>query len=195
MADTEELPTNLGDGPGDKIPIKPEKTKAKASISKGFQKAVDDEFLKDEPNLSVVRQYLEFDVSLLSVDAETGVSILHRAAASGAADIVKKALSQKSEVDPRTAYGRTPLHNAAEKNLPEIMKILINHDADINAVSIGGMSALHLSVRQNAKEAVDTLLSTPGILLELENSERKNALSLCKNDEIRKLLEEAYASD
>jgi len=166
------------------------KKKKQTNAVKGFQRVVDDELIKEEPNFDVVRHYLEFDVSLLFVDPEGGATVLHRAALAGATDIAKAALKQGCDINSKTLMGRTPLHCALENNKPTVVDLLMQRNADPNAVTLGGMTPLHTGARAGSREAIEVLIKYKECLIDIENAERQTAIMLSKDPEIRKILEE-----
>lgn len=121
-----------------------------------FFKAIDDN------SADTVRRYLT--TSVVSSDGsskvidvnrtqdETGLTALHRAAKSNAADVALVLLEAGADVMGRAGKnGDTPLHTAARMNAVDVAKLLIDWGADVNGRNKNGDTPLHAAVKGEDK--------------------------------------------
>lgn len=97
--------------------------------------------------------------------------------------------------------GYTPLTLAASINRPRCIKLLLEHGADVNALNNDGYAAIHCAARNYAMKALELLLETPNIQVNLKNGEDgKTALQIVReykntNSEIIDLLKKHGAEE
>jgi outer membrane protein assembly factor BamB len=104
-----------------------------------------------------------------AMELEKQANSLHKAAAAGDIEQVKKLVSEGANIDAKDKQGRTPLHNAAANGRMEVAELLIEKGADINAQHNSGGTPLHLAVNRGHKEMIE-LLITKGADINIKNS-------------------------
>lgn len=102
---------------------------------------------------------LRADAYLTAAKDGFGETALHRAAATGHADVAQAILSHGAAVDPVSHVGRTPLHSAAENGCLAAAKALLDHKARPGALNGDGMTPLHLAARHGHADVVRLLLA------------------------------------
>jgi uncharacterized protein len=105
-----------------------------------------------------VKELLSIDqgINLLEVD-NSGMNLLHYAAAHGSADIVKLLLDRGMTIDAQDKIGRTPVlvasvfvNCARSQDIPkfqETIRLLISRGADLNILDGFGQNLLHYAAR------------------------------------------------
>ncbi len=157
-----------------------------------YQKLLDEELKRENPDWKQVRQYMGFQVRPSPPDADTGMSIYHKAALQGVVDVMRWALANlpdPSYVNAKNKFGRSPLHFACDAGHSDIVLLLLDvGKADVNVSSLGGLTPLHVAVRQRQAECVKLLLSHGADTL-AETSERQTANMLTNDPEILAILD------
>lgn len=98
------------------------------------------------------------DVEDLNSQDEWGCTLLHKAAAAGATDMVSELLTRGAFVDAREAWEETPLHLAAQAGHEGICKLLLDHGADVDAVNSDDKATLLLAANAGHEAVVQLLL-------------------------------------
>ncbi len=149
-----------------------------------YQKLLDEELKKELPDWKQVRQYIGFQVQPSPPDADTNMSVLHKAALHGQVEVLKWVLSQPEiEVNTKNKYGRSALHFACDSGHSEIVSLLIDAKADVNSTSLGGLTPLHVAARQKHLSCIQTLFSASQLVdVHAESSERQTAVMLAHSD-------------
>ena len=100
----------------------------------------------------------------LSIVDKQGLSILHKAASTGNAEILNfilKNLNSKLSIDCCTNYDKlTALHQAAYNGQLPIVKILVNAGANVNAKSNTNTTPLHLASIKNHEKVIKYLIKS-----------------------------------
>jgi ankyrin repeat protein len=109
-------------------------------------------------NLAEVETLLNADPYLTSVRNGFGEAALHRAAATGRADLTELLLTHSAAVEPVSHVGRTPLHLAAEAGHLAVAEALLNHRAKPSPLNGDGETPLHLAARHGHVDLVRLLL-------------------------------------
>nr|XP_036585321.1 NACHT and ankyrin domain protein [Colletotrichum truncatum]KAF6795218.1 NACHT and ankyrin domain protein [Colletotrichum truncatum] len=102
---------------------------------------------------------------------ETNVSDLHIAAYYGLVELVAKAMTKHKDIDinAQTKRQETPLHWATAHRQWDFMAFLIDRGADLNMPNADKRTALHRAVMMDDKVAVEILLSSKRVNLELQD--------------------------
>ncbi|CAA6664195.1 unnamed protein product [Spirodela intermedia] len=118
-------------------------------------------------------------------------SILHHAASTGDAEVLKNALAAGADKNEEDAEGRTALHFACGYGEVKCAKILLEAGAMVNALDKNKNTALHYAAGYGRKECV-VLLVENGAAVTLQNLDGKTPIDVAKlnnQDEVLKLLE------
>jgi cytohesin len=124
---------------------------------------------------------------------QTGHASLHRAAAMGDVEAIKRILARGAEVDIRvrsnefysSEWGNTPLHLAARDGREEAVAALIEAKADVNAVNDRGVSVLHRAI---AHPKVAEMLISKGAKVDAADVRGHTPLHYCARDKDAKIV-------
>ena len=114
------------------------------------------------------------------MEPEEQANSLHKAAAAGDIEQVKKLISEGANIDAKDKQGRTPLHNAAANGRMEVAELLIEKGANVNALHNSGGTPLHVAVNGGHKEIVE-LLITKGADINVKNRAGSTPLNNAMN--------------
>ena len=109
------------------------------------------------PNLDVLKVFLENGVSVNTTGSSMGVA-LHHAAENENIEITKFLLDAGVDVNAMDRWGGTALLYSTSNPNVEVMKLLIKAGADVNEVNEYGSSPLHLAVEKNNPNGTLVLL-------------------------------------
>jgi ankyrin repeat protein/beta-lactamase regulating signal transducer with metallopeptidase domain len=90
---------------------------------------------------------------------DTAIKSLHKAAADGDLEQVKKLIAQGADINAKDSQKRTALQYASEKGHAEVARLLISHGAYVNANFAGHRTPLHYAAMTGNKRTVELLLS------------------------------------
>ena len=162
-----------------------------------YQKLLDEEAKKESPDWRQVKQFIGFGVQPSPADADTGMTLLHKAALQGQLEVVKWIVNQpEPALDGKNKYGRSALHFACDAGHAEIVTLLVEANADVNCTSLGGLTPLHVAARQNNAQCVSALFTAASkqhVNVEAETSERQTPLMLASDPTVKSLIEQ-YAN-
>lgn len=85
-------------------------------------------------------------------------TLLHCAAYSPQAEVVKYLLEQGADISARDKNGGTPLHAAADNNNPAAIVILLENGAEVDAPNNWGYTPLHYTCYDDSAQAAQALL-------------------------------------
>jgi ankyrin repeat protein len=85
-------------------------------------------------------------------------TVLHRAAAWGDQDMVRKLIAAGANIHSMTPKGTTPLHKAARAGCPDIVKILLEYGANVNLCNYKGKTALIIAARRGHTDTIMMLV-------------------------------------
>src|SRR3989338_4389561 len=86
-------------------------------------------------------------------------TLLHRASAIGASQVVKFLLEHNADVDARESDQWTPLHLAAQNGHLDVAQLLLAHNADVDARDPNQWTPLHLAAYQGHLDVAQLLLA------------------------------------
>ena len=121
---------------------------------------------------------------------DSGEIALIGASRNGYKDIVKIIIEKGANVNAKNKDGRTALMMASSEGYKEIVELLIEEGADINARDNGGWTALMRASMGGYKEIAE-LLIFKGASVKPEAKFGETAMSIAKNDEVKKTMIEA----
>lgn len=110
----------------------------------------------DDGQVERVEKEWQRNPSLMAESDNDGRSLLHRAAMTGNADMVRLLLNASLDANARDSYKKTPLHMASNG---QVVDILLARGASIAAVDSHRRSALHWAAIRGSKSAVEALLA------------------------------------
>lgn len=143
---------------------------------------------------AVIELLLKFGANLNKARSYDGTSPVYMAALKGHTDTVEFLL--KNGADPnlaRTDTGSTPLFFAAQKGFKKVVELLLQYGANPNHVRThDGATPLFMASQYGHKDIVNILLSH-NVDVNHKNDYSKTALMVCKNEEIKEILEAASA--
>merc|ERR1711923_259875 len=103
---------------------------------------------------------------------------MFHSAVGGYVDIVQMLLRYKGiKIDKSNHNGDTALMCAANEMKTDIVKLLVENNCDVNIKNSDGYTALMCAADKGDVQIVQTLLSSPTIDINLEDSKGNNALS------------------
>jgi ankyrin repeat protein len=109
--------------------------------------------------------FLENEV-FLGKDGEMSAHIVQQLAQTGAADLIRRILAAKVDVNTPDRSGRCAVHYAASKGQGIALMELLRNKADVNAQDRLGKTPLHLAVEAgNALMVKELVLATAGLEL------------------------------
>ena len=112
-----------------------------------------------EGALDRLKQAIGEDQSVLGAIDHDAWTLLHWAAAGGAAEVVAWLLEQRVDAGAKTRQDETPLHMASTPDNLEVAELLIRHGADVNAPTLDGTTPLHAAARDGAARVAHALLA------------------------------------
>ena len=133
----------------------------------------------EQDSEEIVQMLLGREEINLKEDPKLGGSALSRAVHLGHEGIVRLLLD-KDGMDISSATwsdGRTVLHITAFKGNATLTRLLLEKGIDPNAQDDKGRTPLYLAAEDAHEDVVEVLVSTPGIELELKDTESRTALS------------------
>ncbi|KAK7541482.1 ankyrin repeat-containing domain protein [Phyllosticta citricarpa] len=113
------------------------------------------------------------DILCAAVDAHSGNSVLHYAAANGHSDVIKKILTSAYAASPdaykpfvnlRNSSGNTALHWAALNGHLDAVKLLVSLGADAAVLNAAGHDAVYEAEQNDKNDVVSWLLVEGGAL-------------------------------
>ncbi len=126
------------------------------------------------------------------LDASPIAVELHRAAAGGDANAVRRRLDAGDAVDGRDSRGKTPLHEAATQGHVDVAALLLDHGADPNALAAGNMTPLHFAAMLAHPELAGLLIRR-GARNDIFNAAGLLPIHLAANDKVVRVLAEGGA--
>lgn len=100
------------------------------------------------------------EVKRVTVNKDTGETLLHRAARMGYVEVVLYCLATGNvDVNARDNAGYTPLHECCVRGHRPIAIQLLKYGADVNCVSVDGIRPIHDAVENDRLEMVRLLFS------------------------------------
>ncbi|XP_063056524.1 CARD- and ANK-domain containing inflammasome adapter protein [Engraulis encrasicolus] len=115
-----------------------------------------------EGHADAVTALLQLGKAKVEAKDMDGCTALHHAAAGGHTDAARALLSlakNKTTVDSKNTWRRTPLHAASEQGHEAMVEMLLSAGAKINATDSNKDTALHCACRVGHLSTVQTLLS------------------------------------
>ncbi|XP_028405537.1 protein piccolo-like isoform X2 [Dendronephthya gigantea] len=79
----------------------------------------------------------------LTVNRNTGETVLHKASRMGYDETVYHCIQQGSDSNAKDNAGWTPLHEACSRGHSDVVRVLVKYNADINACSNDGIRPIH----------------------------------------------------
>ena len=139
-------------------------------------------------NLPVVRALLDAGADVNQVEGG-GATAIYWAAFQGDTEIIKLLLEKGADPDIAKKDGYTPLLIAKGRGQNQAMILLLNRGADVNKADNKGRTLLHwASLTGNIKWI--NILIEKGADINQEDKKGNTAISVAKNEDIRKLLED-----
>lgn len=125
---------------------------------------------------AVVQHRLEAAYELLEAGADpndasgrSNITVLHRAADKGFADMVRLLLENKADPRIAAANGFTALHLAARTNSQECVALLLKAGAELEATDANGRTALHIAATHDSADAAQALIEAGASLTAVDN--------------------------
>ncbi|XP_046852076.1 uncharacterized protein LOC124445397 isoform X2 [Xenia sp. Carnegie-2017] len=126
----------------------------KSSLRKqGMLKQELDEKFKD------AEQFENREKRNLTVNRNTGETVLHKASRLGYDETVYHCIQQGSDSNAKDNAGWTPLHEACSRGHSDVVRVLVKYNADVNACSNDGIRPLHDAADNGCIETLRLLLS------------------------------------
>ncbi|KAF8064001.1 hypothetical protein FPV67DRAFT_1420628 [Lyophyllum atratum] len=87
------------------------------------------------------------------------ITLIHCAAQSGRADVLRLLIDHGEEVNTMDRSGMTPLHHALRARSFSAVEILVDSGCDVNAKQYSGLAPLHMALDQRSDDIVQVLLN------------------------------------
>eukprot|EP00931_Biecheleriopsis_adriatica_P008367 TRINITY_DN10956_c0_g1_i1.p1 TRINITY_DN10956_c0_g1~~TRINITY_DN10956_c0_g1_i1.p1 ORF type:complete len:279 (+),score=60.13 TRINITY_DN10956_c0_g1_i1:418-1254(+) len=131
-----------------------------------------------------------------TVDQDTRVGTLHRAAFDGQAEILRWCLRFPVDVDTQTVIGRTALHYACDGNQPASVRALLELKANPNQGALSGVTPLHCCCINDCCDAAEVLLQESETVIDLdaEDTRRRTAEMITQNPKMLRHIRDYHAS-
>jgi len=104
------------------------------------------------------------------------ISLVHRAAVSGGAEVLHYLLDRGFPVDQKDANGRTPLMMALDFGNVEAARALMMRGANVNLANSEGMVPMQIAVKKGAAELIDLFISKKADLSVVDGRTGKSLL-------------------
>jgi ankyrin repeat protein len=111
-------------------------------------------------NFERVKVLLKGSPDLVSSKDKNGMTPLSFAAGAGHADVVKRLLASKADVNARDNNGMTPLYAAAGFGHKDTVELLLANQADVNARDKNGITPLFVATFNSHAAVVKLLLAS-----------------------------------
>ena len=107
-----------------------------------------------------------------------GWTALHLAARSDAADVIQALLEAGADLEAETLFNARPVHTAVDSNSLGALRLLIDAGANANARGSRKCTPLHDAALWGEEAILEALVQTPGIKLNLKDSDGQTPLML-----------------
>ena len=146
----------------------------------------------EQGDLRELQRYIEGEGVSVNCHDSFRSTPLHLVCENGHAQAARYLVSKGGAVNRRDKWYKTPLHWAAQGGFADIVRILLEHGADVRMEDKWGSIPLQLAAEKDHRDAVSALIDA-GSPVEHQDNSGKTAMSLCKDEVIRGMLQNSGA--